>query len=336
MSASTAELGRHLAFDDYATCAAWSPDGRRVAAGALSGELAVIDLAEGTSEQLPTHEMGTLAVGWSSNGLLASGGQDGVVRIWSPATGPVGQLAATGWCNALAWSPSDEVLAVAVGSSVGLVRVEPGSEPVGEWHHGMPSTVASLTWTPNGRWVGAGCYGGVRWFEPGTAEEVKVLERKGSVLSIAVSSDGKWLAAGNQDAEVRVWRLWSGEDLRMSGFTGKITLLGFHPSSKWLSVADGTAVASWPFRGKGPAGTSAEVIDAHDGRVTALAHRSSDGLLVTGAGDGTLRAWPRPDARRPQWSVDTDAEVAALAWNPAGTSIAVATAAGNLLTVTPP
>jgi len=332
----TDECTRHLTLDDYATAVAWSPDGRRVAAGSLSGELAVVDLGHGSTERLTDHEMGTLSLGWSRGGLLASGGQDGVVRIWSPSDGPVGELSATGWCNALAWAPNDEVLAAAVGSSVGVMRVEAGREPSGERHDDLASTVSSLVWTPNGRWVGAGCYGGVRWFEPGTADEVKVLERKGSVLSVAVSGDGKWLAAGNQDAEVRVWRLWSGEDLRMSGFTGKITLLSFHPTSKWLSVADGTAVASWPFRGKGPAGTSAEVIDGHDGRVTALTHRSTDGVLVTGAADGTIRAWERPGARRPVWSVEVGSEVVALAWHPAGTLLAVTTAEGAVLTVGSP
>lgn len=293
----------------------------------------MLDLADGSIEHLPGHVMGTLALDWSRDSRLATGGQDGVVRIWSPTDGPIGRLGARGWCNSLAWSPNDEVLAAAVGSSVGVVSVERDGEPQGEWHDGMPSTVSSLVWTPNGRWVGAGCYGGVQWFEPGTADAVKVLERKGSVLSVAVSDDGRWLAAGNQDAEVRVWRLWSGDDLRMRGFAGKVMLLDWHPSSKLLSIADAGSVASWSFQGKGPAGRAPEVIDGHDGDVTALSYRASDGLLVTGAADGMVRAWERPDARRPVWSVEVGAPVSALAWHPTGTALAVTTSTGALATL---
>lgn len=50
-----------------------------------------------------------------------------------------------------------------------------------------------------------------------------------------------------------------------------------------------------------------EAIEGHDGLVTALTYRQSDGSLATGAIDGVARAWERPGARRPVWSVATSA-----------------------------
>lgn len=324
---------RILTLGDYASTVAWDATGQWLAVGSLSGETVVIDVAAGAVAELPAHTMGTLAVAWSRGGRLASGGQDGMVRLWSPTDGPIGSVQHRGWCTALAWSPTEEVLAAGVGSSLGVVRVE--GEPSGEWHDELPSTVTSVVWATNGRWAGAGCYGGVHWFEPGVADRVRVMERKGSVLSTAVSGDGRWLAAGNQDAEVKVWRLWSGEDLRMRGFASKVTALAWHPSSTWLSVADEGAVASWSFRGKGPAGTAPAVLQGHEGTVTALDYRVPDGLLATGATDGTVLFWHSPEARSPMSEAELGTGVAALCWSHDGSVLAVLGADGTVATVTP-
>lgn len=34
----------------------------------------------------------------------------------------------------------------------------------------------------------------------------------GSGKTTLLNADGRWVASGNQDASVHVWRLWSGDD----------------------------------------------------------------------------------------------------------------------------
>jgi WD40 repeat protein len=69
-----------------------------------------------------------------------------------------------------------------------------------------------VAFTPDGKSL---CSGGGDWNRPGevrvwdtpTWKERAVLKHSGEVLCLAVSSDGKHLAAGSWDRTVKVWDL---------------------------------------------------------------------------------------------------------------------------------
>ena len=172
------------------------------------------------------------------------------------------------------------------------------SEPTGDERHlGLGSTVTAVAWSPDGLRVGAAVYGGIRWFEPGVGEEVRSFDWKGSMLSLAVAPTGKWVAAGTQEGTVRVYRLWSADDLEMSGYPGKVTVLGWTPDGNRLSVADSEGVTTWNSKGRGPAGTRPDSLSGHDGRVSALQWNPDGRRIVTGCTDHLVRVvpgWVRP------------------------------------------
>ena len=307
---------------------AWAPQGHAVVAGALSGETVVIDVTS-TDEvtKLAEHTMGTLSVDWSSNGVVASGGQDGVVRLWSPTSGPVGQVDGSGWCQQLRWDPAGRHLAAAVGADVIVVDADGTG---GERHVDLGSTVSAVEWSPNGQRVGAAIYGGVRWFEPGNGEEVRTFDWKGSMLSLAVAPTGKWVAAGTQEGTVRVYRLWSADDLEMTGYPGKVTVLGWTADGNRLSVADNAGVTTWNFTGRGPAGTRPDALGSHGGRVTALQWSSDRRRIATGCTDHFVRVFSGADRSTPDNAFDLGSEIATLRWSPDGVSVAVGCADGGL------
>src|SRR3954452_14593242 len=83
---------------DHAIGVTWSPDGRFLAAAAVSGPIAVFDAASGKpAHQLKGHGFGTAAVAWQPIGsVLASVGQDGKVRLWDGTTGQEGKALEAG------------------------------------------------------------------------------------------------------------------------------------------------------------------------------------------------------------------------------------------------
>src|SRR5687768_5237692 len=109
------------AVPDHVIAAAWSPDGRHLAAAAVSGPVAVFDAAGKPTATLPGHGFGTTAVAWKPSGeLIATAGQDGKVRIWD-ATLWQERAALDGgsaWVEHLAFTADGSLLASAAGKKV--------------------------------------------------------------------------------------------------------------------------------------------------------------------------------------------------------------------------
>ena len=195
------------------------------------------------------------------------------------------------------------------------------------------STVTSLAWSPDSRRVGAGCYGGIAWHEPPTAQPVKRFDWKGSILTLAISPNGKWVASGNQDSSVHVWRLWSGKDLQMSGYDAKIEHIAWDPTSRWLCVGGVGEVTVWDFNGKGPQGSRPISLEGHNRHITGVAFNGN--RLATSAADGTLFIWQLP-ADEPLATCDLGQEISRVAWHPSGQRLAIGTATGDIFIVNHP
>lgn len=322
-----------LRLGDHVTTVGWSCDGELVAAASLAGDT-VVGTADGeVVAKLPEHPLGVLAAVWSPDGQrLAVGGQDGTVALWARATGDVSRVLGGRWVSALAWQPTGTMLAAAVGRDVIVLDHDAGDVAR---YPGLPSTVTSLAWSPDGTRLGAGCYGGVRWFEPPAGPDpVLAFDWKGSVLALALSPDGRWLASGNQDDSVHLWRLWSGEDLQMSGYPAKIEHLAWERRSRFLAVGSIGDVTVWDVSGKGPAGRSPIVLGGHARRVTAVSYQHDGELLAAASADAVLQIWDfRRSRKRPARTVALGSEPTCLAWRPATAELALGTTDGTVLHV---
>lgn len=313
-----------LDLTDHVGVVAPSPDSSTVALGSLGGDALVVDVGTGdTLAKLADHPMGVLAAAWSPDGQrLAVGGQDGALRIYQNDADEVAAASLDGWVASLSWSPKG---LLAVGAGRTLVVLDADGATLRRYPDQV-STVTSVAWSADGRRVGVAAYGGIRWYEPGASdtsdEPARTFAWKGSILSLTVSPTGKWACGGAQDATVHIWRLWSGNDLSMSGYPSKIEQLGFRHDGRWLAVGCLGELTVWDFGGRGPSGTRPASGEGHDRHITGLAWEPGADRVATGGADSQVIVWPSPSKAgrtlRPQNAQEHTTSVAGLAW--AGTA----------------
>jgi WD40 repeat protein len=321
---------------DTPSVLAWSPDGGLLAAASLGGDAILADPTSGEAvATMDEHEGGVLCGQWTPDGrLFAAGGQDGQLSLWDRAATTTRRVEVGGWVGDLTWSAGNRWLAAASDRSL---FVTDNAGAVVRRYDDHPSTVTSLAWEPKGRRVAAAFYGGVRWYEPGREQGTAVdrLAWKGSILSVAVSSDGRWLAAGNQDRSVQLWRLGKDTHLEMPGYPSKVDRLSFDDTGRYLAVANVGFVTVWDCAGRGPEGSKPRLLDGHRGRIGAIGWQPNGRSLATGAADGLLTIWEPSRNAKPLAVTEAGVAVAALSWNPGGDAIAVATSDGRVRVLAP-
>jgi WD40 repeat protein len=147
---------------------------------------------------------------------------------------------------------------------------------------------------------------------------------------MAISPNGKWVASGNQDSSVHVWRLWSGDDFQMTGYPAKVETISWDFYSRLLAVGNVGDVTVWDFSGKGPQGTEPRALDGFQRRVTLVAFQHRSALLAAGSADGLLAFWEPLRSKHARDTVAFDAEISALSWSPDDSAILVGCAAGHV------
>jgi len=311
----------------------WRGDGDALAVADLAGEVTLLDPHGGAvTGRLPGHAGGVLALAWQPGGqVLATGGADGLVRLHDAAgAAPVAPVRLGGWVGALAWSRDGARLAAAAGRS--LVLLDAAGAVLRRWQD-HPSTVTDVVWSRDGSRVGAASYGGLRWYAVASTSDapIRTFDWQGSLLTARVSPDGRWVASGNQDASVHVWRLWSGEDAEMTGYPEKVDTLAFDRTSRWMACGGTDEISVWDFSGKGPMGRAPRMLPGHDEQVCALVWEPTGDRLASAGRDGGLAVWaPGPKATRttPVFTTAAGARVTGLGW--CGAALAFGTVHGQV------
>ncbi|NLI75809.1 MAG: hypothetical protein GX442_05125 [Candidatus Riflebacteria bacterium] len=165
-------------------------------------------------ETLGGHAETITAFAWAPNGeLVATGGRDGLVKVWAAASGRElwTPLAFSSGVNGLAFSPCGRLLAAgAADGAVGLCRpAEPGPPA---WWREDGDGVCSLAFSPDGARLAVGLRGGgTRLLAVGVAGGR--LQRVGSISQASLVAAVVWLDGGNRlvtltgGGYLRVWEV---------------------------------------------------------------------------------------------------------------------------------
>jgi len=317
---------------DHIIALSWSPDGFLIAAASVSGPVAIIDSVSGKLHHIISgHGFGTTSIAWIDNSTLASAGQDGLVRFWDVASGgeKLALDAGAKWVERLAASPCGSYLASASGKKVRLW------DKKGTHIHDYPdqaSTITDIVWGPSRLELTSSAYGGIRVWSPSKKEPVREFNWKGSVLRLAWSPDGKYLATGDQDSTVHFWIGATGQDLQMFGYPMKVRELAWDRDSRFLATGGGSQVTVWDCSGKGPEGSTPLQLNGHDesANVNVLAYQRNGNLLVSGGGDGKVLVWCPVECARKKTGLKMGGGITQAVWSQDDSHIAVGSDLGEV------
>lgn len=196
------------------------------------------------------HSTPVISVAFSPDGqVLATGGMDGMVKLWEVRTGSLLQnLRTTAYgINALAFSPDGKLLAA--GTLLGRVLVWDAQTGISrKTIAGHASSVSSVAFSPDGGLLASGSDDKtIKLWDASTGVLRQTLTgHTGGVTSVAFSSDGKTLASGGYDKAVRLWDVPSGTLQRTIGGTQAVLAVAWTPRSHTLlSSSEDAKVCLW-------------------------------------------------------------------------------------------
>lgn len=202
----------HSASAEWASCAAVSADGMRLATGSIHRRLLVTDTRSGKPEYaVSDHEGSVTAVAWSPDGrFLATGSSDATVKIRDAESGrPRFTLhSVRSTVTAVAISGDNRYLAVgAADLSVRVFRLSDTQLQKVMFGHSLP--IESLAFHPNGWLFASGGRDGKvgLWAAAEGIGQLQIEASHRPVLAVAFNRDGTLLASGGLDKTARLWRL---------------------------------------------------------------------------------------------------------------------------------
>ena len=259
---------------------------------------------------------------------LATGGDDGNVRLWDVATEQeIGAPMSSGLApvEAVAFGPDGAT--VAAGSSDGTVQLWDATtqHEVGTTMTAGPAAIMALAFGPGGKVLAAGGEDGdVRLWDTATQSQPgATMATRAAVAALSFSRNGTTLATAEGDGRTELWstatQKQTGAALAAQG-SARVSALDFGPGAGLLAAGDATGtITLW-----NPAGfhqSSAPVVAGTPGHTPAVLSARGEIIAVSGQ-RGTIRLRNARTGRTVGQPIITHHAVTGLALSPDGKLVA--------------
>jgi WD40 repeat protein len=305
---------------DLANLLALAGLGHSVTASTVASAEAALSARMHVARPLLGHSGAVTAVTFNPNRRsVATGSDDGTVRLWNATTRPLATLTHSGGVNAIAFNGDGSVLAT--GGVDGKVRLwDPNTNQLLGTLPGH-TPVNAVAFSPDSNTIATGDANGTAmlWAASDQRPLATLTGHKGPVYAVAFSPDGKTIATGGDDHTVRLWDPVTQQTKAiLYGHTGEVFAVAFSPDGKTLATGsvDGSARV-WD------ASTNETIatLSGHTRAVRAVAFAADGATIVTGSWDGTARLWNTATRQLLDTLTGHTDEVLAAAISPDGASI---------------
>jgi WD40 repeat protein len=310
------------------TTVAFSPDGRRIAAGGGDGDVILWDVATGMQlRTISAHQIRGLAAGQSG------GTTNSIPAVRAQAVISAPQNASRGTRNgasreivSLTFSPNGSQIVTS--SRDGLLAVwdtDTGAQLHAET--GTPGAWRSVTVSPDGQTLAvSGGQSPVLWDLRSWQSHTLQAEHVPAAVSAAFAPDGKTVAVGMANGAADLWDTQTGQLARtVQAHEARVRYTAFSPDGNQLITADDKQMRFWSVA-NGQEAVAARSLPGL-GYLTAY---SRDGRLVATSGaKGTAEIWDTVTAQRVQ-VLKQEAQPVTLAFSTDGNQLAVSDRKGDV------
>lgn len=322
-AASGAELKTLAGHDSIFLGVAVSPLGK-IAAASYDKSVLIWNAATGEQERVLHTDAPARSVAYSADGrLLASAGDDRVVRLWDAQRGAALRELMGHASGVLAVAISRDGQIVAAGALDGTIRL--WNEETGQELRvlkGHTAAVTGVAFSPDGKLLASASNDhSVRLWEVASGREVQNLRgHRGDVSTVAFAPSGRMLASAGLDQAVHLWDVASGTQQNvLRGRASEVRATDFSPDGTLLAVAGADSIVRvWDMI----EGKPRRSLQGHAGNVNVLRF-SPDGRLLASAGrDQTVRLWDLATGKELRVLRVQGTETHALAFSPDGLRLA--------------
>jgi len=213
LNVHTGEREELLGHRGTVTSVAYSPKGSVIATASIDQTIRLWDSeTRELKKTLSGHKSWVNAIAFLHEGTLVSGSSDGTVKLWDVTTGECTKTLAATKAEVRSIAVSRDGKRIAAGIRYGITKVwdtTDWSETVIEQ---KADDVWSVVFSADGQQIitAAGEWNkptDIVFWDIASQKPVKALRHTGEVMSLALSPDGKRLAAGGMDKAVSVWTL---------------------------------------------------------------------------------------------------------------------------------